>query len=131
MSVCHMLTLQIFLFFLCTFLFLPHRIILNRDTLFISSVTPEDQGVYTCVASTSLDRVAAESQLVVLGKRVLSRCAGSSLQYRVPLRHCCLFAASGQLGYGTSVTPFRRGAVCVSPTNPQLHYPCNCLQWGC
>ncbi|XP_075288609.1 neural cell adhesion molecule L1-like protein isoform X3 [Opisthocomus hoazin] len=42
------------------------RIILNRDTLFISSVTPEDQGVYTCVASTSLDRVAAESQLVVL-----------------------------------------------------------------
>uniref|UniRef100_A0A663ENW0 Cell adhesion molecule L1 like n=1 Tax=Aquila chrysaetos chrysaetos TaxID=223781 RepID=A0A663ENW0_AQUCH len=33
------------------------RIILDRDTLFISSVTLEDQGVYTCVASTSLDSV--------------------------------------------------------------------------
>ncbi|NXV88503.1 NCHL1 protein, partial [Calonectris borealis] len=42
------------------------RIILDRDTLFISSVTLEDQGVYTCVASTSLDSVAAESQLIVL-----------------------------------------------------------------
>ncbi|KAM6126610.1 neural cell adhesion molecule L1-like protein [Phoenicopterus ruber ruber] len=42
------------------------RIILDRDTLFISSVTLEDQGVYTCVASTSLDSVTAESQLVVL-----------------------------------------------------------------
>uniref|UniRef100_A0A8C0C431 Cell adhesion molecule L1 like n=1 Tax=Buteo japonicus TaxID=224669 RepID=A0A8C0C431_9AVES len=42
------------------------RIILDRDTLFISSVTLEDQGVYTCVASTSLDRVTAESQLIVL-----------------------------------------------------------------
>ncbi|NXL41621.1 NCHL1 protein, partial [Podilymbus podiceps] len=42
------------------------RIVLNRDTLFISSVTLEDEGVYTCVASTSLDSVTAESQLVVL-----------------------------------------------------------------
>ncbi|XP_075369827.1 neural cell adhesion molecule L1-like protein isoform X3 [Mycteria americana] len=42
------------------------RIILDRDTLFISSVTLEDQGVYTCVASTSLDSVTAELQLVVL-----------------------------------------------------------------
>ncbi|NXT31512.1 NCHL1 protein, partial [Pelecanoides urinatrix] len=42
------------------------RIILDRDTLFISSVTLEDQGVYTCVASTSLDSVTAESQLIVL-----------------------------------------------------------------
>ncbi|NXI92481.1 NCHL1 protein, partial [Psophia crepitans] len=42
------------------------RIILDRDTLFISSVTLEDEGVYTCVASTSLDSVTAESQLVVL-----------------------------------------------------------------
>ncbi|XP_054694450.1 neural cell adhesion molecule L1-like protein isoform X2 [Grus americana] len=42
------------------------RIILDRDTLFISSVTLEDQGVYTCVASTSLDSVTAASQLVVL-----------------------------------------------------------------
>ncbi|NXW43371.1 NCHL1 protein, partial [Nyctiprogne leucopyga] len=42
------------------------RIILDRDTLFISSVTLEDQGVYTCVASTSLDRVTADSQLIVL-----------------------------------------------------------------
>ncbi|XP_009697818.1 PREDICTED: neural cell adhesion molecule L1-like protein, partial [Cariama cristata] len=42
------------------------RIILDRDTLFISSVTLGDQGVYTCVARTSLDSVTAESQLVVL-----------------------------------------------------------------
>ncbi|KFP92775.1 Neural cell adhesion molecule L1-like, partial [Haliaeetus albicilla] len=42
------------------------RVILDRDTLFISSVTLEDQGVYTCVASTSLDRVTAESLLIVL-----------------------------------------------------------------
>ncbi|NWY53650.1 NCHL1 protein, partial [Chionis minor] len=42
------------------------RIILDRDTLFISSVTLEDQGVYTCMASTSLDSVTAESQLIVL-----------------------------------------------------------------
>ncbi|NXT29092.1 NCHL1 protein, partial [Syrrhaptes paradoxus] len=42
------------------------RIILDRDTLFISSVTLEDEGVYTCVASTSLDSVTAKSQLVVL-----------------------------------------------------------------
>ncbi|NXC65766.1 NCHL1 protein, partial [Anhinga anhinga] len=42
------------------------RIILDRDTLFISSVTLEDQGLYTCVASTSLDSVTAESQIIVL-----------------------------------------------------------------
>ncbi|XP_065406874.1 neural cell adhesion molecule L1-like protein isoform X8 [Chrysemys picta bellii] len=42
------------------------RIIIEMDTLFISSVTFEDQGVYTCVASTSLDSVTAESQLIVL-----------------------------------------------------------------
>ncbi|XP_074951733.1 neural cell adhesion molecule L1-like protein isoform X2 [Phalacrocorax aristotelis] len=42
------------------------RIILDRDTLFISSVTLEDQGVYTCVASTSLDSVTAESEIIVL-----------------------------------------------------------------
>ncbi|KFP21821.1 Neural cell adhesion molecule L1-like, partial [Egretta garzetta] len=42
------------------------RIILDRDTLFISSVALEDQGVYTCVASTALDSVTAESQLIVL-----------------------------------------------------------------
>ncbi|XP_065543293.1 neural cell adhesion molecule L1-like protein isoform X2 [Lathamus discolor] len=42
------------------------RIILNRDTLFISSVTQEDQGVYMCVARTSLDSVTAESWLIVL-----------------------------------------------------------------
>ncbi|XP_074986362.1 neural cell adhesion molecule L1-like protein isoform X3 [Caretta caretta] len=42
------------------------RIITEMDTLFISSVTLEDQGVYTCVASTSLDSVTAESQLIVL-----------------------------------------------------------------
>ncbi|XP_025908492.1 neural cell adhesion molecule L1-like protein isoform X2 [Nothoprocta perdicaria] len=42
------------------------RIIMDMDTLFISSVTLEDQGVYTCVARTSLDSVTAESQLIVL-----------------------------------------------------------------
>ncbi|XP_038265991.1 neural cell adhesion molecule L1-like protein isoform X6 [Dermochelys coriacea] len=42
------------------------RIIPEMDTLFISSVTLEDQGIYTCVASTSLDSVTAESQLLVL-----------------------------------------------------------------
>ncbi|XP_030356840.1 neural cell adhesion molecule L1-like protein isoform X11 [Strigops habroptila] len=42
------------------------RIILDRDTLFISSVTQEDQGVYMCVARTSLDSVMAESRLIVL-----------------------------------------------------------------
>ncbi|NXD96012.1 NCHL1 protein, partial [Chaetorhynchus papuensis] len=42
------------------------RIILDRDTLFIPSVLLEDQGVYTCVASTALDTAEAEAQLVVL-----------------------------------------------------------------
>ncbi|NWW29580.1 NCHL1 protein, partial [Panurus biarmicus] len=42
------------------------RIILDRDTLFISSVLLEDQGVYTCVASTALDAAEAEAQLIVL-----------------------------------------------------------------
>ncbi|XP_062356917.1 neural cell adhesion molecule L1-like protein isoform X3 [Cinclus cinclus] len=42
------------------------RIILDRDTLFISSVLLEDQGVYRCVASTALDATEAEVQLIVL-----------------------------------------------------------------
>nr|XP_025966279.1 neural cell adhesion molecule L1-like protein isoform X4 [Dromaius novaehollandiae] len=42
------------------------RLIMDMDTLFISSVTLEDQGVYTCLASTSLDSVTAESRLIVL-----------------------------------------------------------------
>ncbi|XP_068550430.1 neural cell adhesion molecule L1-like protein isoform X2 [Anas acuta] len=42
------------------------RIIVDMDTLFISSVTLEDQGVYMCVASTSLDSAVAESRLIVL-----------------------------------------------------------------
>uniref|UniRef100_A0A8B9GJQ6 Neural cell adhesion molecule L1-like protein n=1 Tax=Amazona collaria TaxID=241587 RepID=A0A8B9GJQ6_9PSIT len=42
------------------------RVILDRDTLFISSVTQEDQGVYMCMARTSLDSVTAESWLIVL-----------------------------------------------------------------
>ncbi|XP_014107243.1 PREDICTED: neural cell adhesion molecule L1-like protein isoform X3 [Pseudopodoces humilis] len=42
------------------------RIILDRDTLFISNVLLEDQGVYTCVASTALDAAEAEAQLIVL-----------------------------------------------------------------
>ncbi|KAM9374679.1 neural cell adhesion molecule L1-like protein [Phaethornis superciliosus] len=42
------------------------RIILDRDTLFISRVTLEDEGFYTCVGSTSLDSVTAQTQLIVL-----------------------------------------------------------------
>ncbi|XP_063267404.1 neural cell adhesion molecule L1-like protein isoform X4 [Prinia subflava] len=42
------------------------RIILERDTLFIPSVLLEDQGVYTCVASTALDAAEAEAHLIVL-----------------------------------------------------------------
>ncbi|XP_068884485.1 neural cell adhesion molecule L1-like protein isoform X2 [Aphelocoma coerulescens] len=42
------------------------RIVLDRDTLFISSVLLEDQGVYMCVASTALDTAKAEVQLIVL-----------------------------------------------------------------
>lgn len=52
----------------CCFSIVPCRIILDRDTLFISSVLLEDQGVYTCVASTALDTAEAEAQLIVLGK---------------------------------------------------------------
>uniref|UniRef100_A0A8C3QWB4 Cell adhesion molecule L1 like n=1 Tax=Cyanoderma ruficeps TaxID=181631 RepID=A0A8C3QWB4_9PASS len=48
------------------FNFLPCRIVLDRDTLFISSVLLEDQGVYTCLASTALDAAEAEAQLIVL-----------------------------------------------------------------
>lgn len=64
---CVILILHIFLI-LMTFFFLPCRIILDRDTLFISSVLLEDQGVYKCVASTALDTAEAEAQLIVLGK---------------------------------------------------------------
>ncbi|NXD47232.1 NCHL1 protein, partial [Corvus moneduloides] len=42
------------------------RIVLDKDTLFISSVLLEDQGVYMCVASTALDTAKAEAQLIVL-----------------------------------------------------------------
>ncbi|NXC39895.1 NCHL1 protein, partial [Penelope pileata] len=42
------------------------RIMMDMDTLFISNVMLEDQGIYTCVASTSLDSVTAESRLIVL-----------------------------------------------------------------
>lgn len=72
-GVFHILILQIFLFLYCIYLFFfSYRIILDKDTLFISSVTLKDQGVYTCVARTSLDSVTAESQLVVLGKWTFS-----------------------------------------------------------
>uniref|UniRef100_A0A674K1U0 Neural cell adhesion molecule L1-like protein n=1 Tax=Terrapene triunguis TaxID=2587831 RepID=A0A674K1U0_9SAUR len=47
------------------------RIITEMDTLFISSVTFEDQGVYTCVASTSLDSVTAESQLINISESIV------------------------------------------------------------
>lgn len=56
--------------FVCSFFPLPRRIILDRNTLFISSVTQEDQGAYMCVARTSLDSVTAESWLIVLGKTI-------------------------------------------------------------
>ncbi|XP_021265269.1 neural cell adhesion molecule L1-like protein isoform X2 [Numida meleagris] len=42
------------------------RIMMDMDTLFISNVMLEDQGVYTCVASTSLDSVTAKTRLIVL-----------------------------------------------------------------
>lgn len=100
------------------FLFFPPcRIILDRDTLFISSVTLEDEGVYSCVASTSLDSVTAESQLIVLGKGIFSWCANSSVRYVMPLRHFCLLAASACFSYRTSITQFHRGAVYLSLVN--------------
>lgn len=103
---------------ICMYLFFsPGRIILDRDTLFISSVTLEDEGVYTCVASTSLDSVTAESQLIVLGKGVFSWCTSSSVRYIMPLRHFCLLASSARFSYGTSITQFHRGAVYVSLVN--------------
>uniref|UniRef100_A0A8C5UE56 Neural cell adhesion molecule L1-like protein n=1 Tax=Malurus cyaneus samueli TaxID=2593467 RepID=A0A8C5UE56_9PASS len=42
------------------------RIVVDRDTLFIGTVLLEDQGVYSCVASTALDTATAEAQLIVL-----------------------------------------------------------------
>ncbi|NXJ04478.1 NCHL1 protein, partial [Odontophorus gujanensis] len=42
------------------------RIIMDMDTLFISNVMLEDQGVYSCVATTSLDSVTAKTRLIVL-----------------------------------------------------------------
>ncbi|XP_078517779.1 neural cell adhesion molecule L1-like protein isoform X3 [Lissotriton helveticus] len=45
---------------------IPSRILVDADTLTIPGVALEDQGVYSCVASTSLDSTMAETRLVVL-----------------------------------------------------------------
>nr|XP_020646674.1 neural cell adhesion molecule L1-like protein isoform X2 [Pogona vitticeps] len=42
------------------------RIIIERDTLFIQNVELEDQGVYTCIGSTSLDSATDDSRITVL-----------------------------------------------------------------
>nr|XP_033782422.1 neural cell adhesion molecule L1-like protein [Geotrypetes seraphini]XP_033782423.1 neural cell adhesion molecule L1-like protein [Geotrypetes seraphini] len=42
------------------------RIIIEKDSLTISSVMPEDQGDYSCVVQTSLDSVSAKFHLTVL-----------------------------------------------------------------
>ncbi|NWR35422.1 NCHL1 protein, partial [Tachuris rubrigastra] len=67
-GVCHIYLTDFFHpLFVCLFVcFCLPRMILDRDTLFISSVLLEDQGVYTCVGSTSLDSATAESHLIVL-----------------------------------------------------------------
>lgn len=82
--------LQIFLI-LITLFFGPRRIILDRDTLFISSVLLEDQGVYKCVASTALDTAEAEAQLIVLGKVDFSTVG------RAPCSRNCPCSASASL----------------------------------
>uniref|UniRef100_A0A8C5X8B8 Neural cell adhesion molecule L1-like protein n=1 Tax=Malurus cyaneus samueli TaxID=2593467 RepID=A0A8C5X8B8_9PASS len=65
---CVLFILQIFLSFFDFIYFWPCRIVVDRDTLFIGTVLLEDQGVYSCVASTALDTATAEAQLIVLGK---------------------------------------------------------------
>ncbi|XP_069062472.1 neural cell adhesion molecule L1-like protein isoform X4 [Pleurodeles waltl] len=45
---------------------IPSRIIVESDTLTIRSVALEDQGVYSCIASTALDSNTAETRLVVI-----------------------------------------------------------------
>lgn len=52
--------------------FFSYRIIIEMNTLFIPKVEIGDQGVYTCVGSTSLDSATDDSQLIVLGKWILS-----------------------------------------------------------
>ncbi|NWV68569.1 NCHL1 protein, partial [Malurus elegans] len=42
------------------------EVVVDRDTLFIGSVLLEDQGIYSCVASTALDTATAEALLIVL-----------------------------------------------------------------
>ncbi|XP_061474573.1 neural cell adhesion molecule L1-like protein isoform X2 [Rhineura floridana] len=42
------------------------RIIMEMDTLFIPNVELEDQGVYTCVGTTSLDSATDDSRITVL-----------------------------------------------------------------
>ncbi|XP_038627571.1 neural cell adhesion molecule L1-like protein isoform X1 [Tachyglossus aculeatus] len=42
------------------------RIMIEMDTLSISNITLEDEGVYSCLASTSLDSVKADSHVIIL-----------------------------------------------------------------
>ncbi|XP_042307980.1 neural cell adhesion molecule L1-like protein isoform X2 [Sceloporus undulatus] len=42
------------------------RIIMERDTLFIQNVELEDQGVYSCIGSTSLDSASDDSRITVI-----------------------------------------------------------------
>lgn len=44
------------------------------DGLTIYGVAEKDQGDYTCVASTELDKDSAKAYLTVLGKGVLAAC---------------------------------------------------------
>lgn len=112
---CLMIILQIFLFLICAFLgFFARRIILNRETLFISSVTLEDQGVYTCVASTSLDSVAAESQLIVLGKRMFFPGCKEPRAVRKAIAALLLLCGFWPVQLQTSLTQFHGGAMCLS-----------------
>lgn len=113
---CVVLILQIFLILVPLLVSLPCRIILDRDTLFIPSVLLEDQGVYTCVASTALDAAEAEAQLIVLGKVNFSRCGNSSLQQELPLQHFCCFASF----HRASITQFHRASHSLSCAVPYL-----------
>lgn len=49
------------------YLYFAFRLILEMDTLFIPNVEPEDQGVYTCVGSTTLDIAMDDTRITVLG----------------------------------------------------------------
>ena len=50
---------------------MPLRMKKEDDGLTIYGVAEKDQGDYTCVASTELDKDSAKAYLTVLGKAVL------------------------------------------------------------